>query len=74
MSTVFLYHMLSRAGADTLITPRELIRAYITALGLVMQSEGKKRLPDIYKKEEHKIIFEEPKKKPDDFDPDLIEI
>lgn len=70
----FLYHMLSRAGADTLITPRELIRAYITALGLVMQSEGKKRLPDIYKKEEHKIIFEEPKKKPDDFDPDLIEI
>ena len=40
----------------------------------MMQSEGKKRLPDIYKKEEHKIIFEEPKKKPDDFDPDLIEI
>ncbi len=70
----FLYHMLARAGADTLITPRELIRAYITALGLVMQSEGKKRLPDIYKKEENKLIFDEPKKKPDDFDPDLIEI
>lgn len=70
----FLYHMLSRAGAETLITPRELIRAYITALGLLMQSEGKKRLPDIYKKEEHKIIFEEQKKTPDDFDPDLIEI
>ncbi len=70
----FLYHMLSRAGADTLITPRELIRAYITALGLVMQSEGKKRLPDIYKIEEHKILFEEPKKSTEDFDPDLIEI
>ncbi len=71
----FLYHMLSRAGADTLITPRELIRAYITALGLVMQSEGKKRLSDIYQKEAHALRFEEiPQKQTADFDPDLIEI
>ncbi|MBQ9748630.1 MAG: ATP-binding protein [Clostridia bacterium] len=71
----FLYHMLSREGAQTLITPRELIRGYITALGMIMQSGGRMRLPDIYKKEEHKIIFGENKPKPtDDFDPDLIEI
>ncbi len=69
----FLYHMLSRAGADTLITPRELIRAYITALGIVMQSDGQKRLPDIYKKEESRLIPETAEKKAEDFDPDLIE-
>ncbi len=70
----FLYHMLSRAGADTLITPRELIRGYMTALGLLMQSEGKKRLPDIYKKEENSHLFAAEEKPKADLDPDLIEI
>ena len=43
----FLYFMLSRAGADTMITPREIIRSYLTALGILM-TDGTKRLPDVY--------------------------
>jgi len=43
----FLYFMLSRAGADSMITPREIIRSYLTALG-IMLSDKSKRLPDIY--------------------------
>ncbi len=71
----FLYHMLSREGAQTMITPREMIRAYITALGFVLQSGGKKRLPDIYRSEEHRIMpTSSNPKADDDFDPDLIEI
>jgi hypothetical protein len=68
----FLYFMLERAGADTMITPREIIRAYLTALGLVMQSGGK-RLPDIYKKEKSVLIPEMEEKNPIDFDPETIE-
>lgn len=37
----FLYFMLSRAGADTMITPREIIRSYMTALGLLAQEKAK---------------------------------
>ena len=44
----FLYFMLSRAGADTMMTPRELIRAYLAALGTLM-SDKSRRLPDVYK-------------------------
>ena len=43
----FLYFMLSRAGADTMITPREIIRSYLTALGILL-SDTSKRLPDVY--------------------------
>ena len=68
----FLYFMLDRAGADTMITPREIIRAYLTALGLVMQSGGK-RLPDIYKKEKAVLLPEAEEKNPSDFDPETIE-
>ncbi len=70
----FLYHMLSRAGAETLITPRELIRAYMTALGLLMQSDGKKKLRELYSGDEIRLLPEEEKKDKTDFDPDLIEI
>ncbi len=73
----FLYHMLSRAGADTLLTPRELIRAYLTALGTVSQAGGKIRLPDVYRKGASPIdaiVAETPKTNPDDFDPELIEL
>ena len=45
----FLYFMLSRAGADTMITPREIIRSYLTALGIIM-TDGALRLPDVYTK------------------------
>ncbi len=70
----FLYHMLSRAGAETLITPRELIRGYMTALGMVMESGGTKRLPEIYQKEGARLVPLEETKPKTDFDPDLIEI
>ena len=43
----FLYFMLSRAGADSMITPREIIRSYLTALGILL-SDKSKRLPDVY--------------------------
>ncbi|MBR6049594.1 MAG: ATP-binding protein [Clostridia bacterium] len=43
----FLYFMLSRAGADTMVTPREIIRSYLTALGILL-SDTSKRLPDVY--------------------------
>lgn len=51
----FLYFMLSRAGADTMMTPRELIRAYLSALGTLLSDKGK-RLPDVYKKAEPERI------------------
>ena len=72
----FLYFMLARAGADTMITPREIIRAYFTALGIVLQSNGAKRLYDVYKKESAISlgIPETAEKKRDDFDPEMIEI
>ncbi len=71
----FLYYMLARAGADTMITPREIIRAYLTALGIVLQSNGTKRLPDVYKKEGASIgIPEKEEAKRDDFDPEMIEL
>ncbi len=69
----FLYFMLSRAGADTMITPREMIRAYLTALGVVMQSGGTQRLSDVYKKQSHMLIPEQKEEKSNDFDPELIE-
>ena len=69
----FLYFMLARAGADTMITPREMIRAYLTALGVVMQSGGTLRLSDIYKKQSHILIPEQKEEKNNDFDPELIE-
>ena len=73
----FLYYMLAREGAQTLITPRELIRAYITALGILSQSGGGKRLPDVYRKEGAVLAAasaQTEKKPAADFDPDLIEI
>ena len=75
----FLYFMLARAGADTMITPREIIRAYFTALGIVLQSSGAKRLPDVYKKEGAVSLgipenSEKTETKRDDFDPEMIEI
>ena len=75
----FLYYMLARAGADTMITPREIIRAYFTALGIVLQSNGAKRLPDVYQKENAAALgipakSEKTETKRDDLDPEMIEI
>lgn len=69
----FLYFMLSRAGADTMITPREMIRAYLTALGIISQSGGKTRLPDVYKKQGDILLPKQEEEKNTDFDPELIE-
>ena len=69
----FLYFMLGRAGADTMITPREMIRAYLTALGIVMQSGGTTRLSEVYQKEGNKLVPEQKEDKKEDFDPELIE-
>ena len=68
----FLYYMLDRAGADTMITPREIIRAYLTALGLVMQGRGE-RLPDVYKKASASFLPTEEDAASNDFDPETIE-
>jgi hypothetical protein len=67
----FLYFMLERAGADTMITPREIIRAYLTALGIVMQSG--KRLSEVYKKEHSVLLPQTEATKSADFDPETIE-
>ena len=69
----FLYFMLSRAGADTMITPREMIRAYLSALGIVMQSGGTMRLSEVYQKESHQLLPEQKEEKKEEFDPELIE-
>ncbi|MDD4772729.1 MAG: ATP-binding protein [Eubacteriales bacterium] len=37
--TIFLKHCLSRAGADTLITPREILRDYMTVLNILYQNK-----------------------------------
>lgn len=63
----FLYFMLSRAGANEMITPREIIRSYLTALGILL-SDKSKRLPDVYASVAPK---EEVKK--EDIDPLTIE-
>lgn len=71
----FLYYMLSRTGAQTLITPREIIRSYMTALGILLQDGGGKRLPDLYQNKDFQLPPEpDPGKNPDDFDPETIEI
>jgi hypothetical protein len=36
----FLEICLSRAGADSMITPREMLRDYMTVLNILMQNEG----------------------------------
>ena len=69
----FLYYMLDRAGADTMITPREIIRAYLTALGMILQEGGKKRLPEIYQKESVFATAQATENKTSDFDPETIE-
>ena len=38
--TQFLQICLSRAGADSMITPREMLRDYITVLNILMQNPG----------------------------------
>jgi len=63
----FLYFMLSKEGADTMITPREIIRSYLTALGILL-SDGAKRLPDIYSS----IAPKEDEKSKEDFNPETI--
>jgi hypothetical protein len=65
--------MLARAGADTMITPREMIRAYLTALGIVMQSGGKTRLADVYQKEGSDLLPAQREEKKEEFDPETIE-
>ena len=63
----FLYFMLSRAGANEMITPREIIRSYLTALGILL-SDKSKHLPDIYAS----VVPKEEVKK-EDIDPETIE-
>ncbi|MBR5188441.1 MAG: DUF2791 family P-loop domain-containing protein, partial [Clostridia bacterium] len=69
----FLYYMLDRAGADTMITPREIIRAYLTALGMLLQDGGRKRLPEMYQKENAFSSVQKAETKTSDFDPEDIE-
>ncbi len=38
--TMFLNDCLKRAGADTMITPREIIRDYLSVLNLLLQNDG----------------------------------
>ena len=63
----FLYKMMDRAGAQSMMTPRELIRAYLSVLS-ALQGDKTRKLSDLIgavKKEE---------KNNAGFDPDMIEI
>lgn len=65
----FLYKMMSRAGAQTMITPREIIRSYLTALGL-LSSDPQKKMSDII----GEVPIPVKTQNPDDLDPDTIEL
>lgn len=65
----FLYRMLSRSGAQSLITPREIIRTYLSALG-TLSSDKSKKMSDIISTSETVA----PSRDPDELDPDSIEI
>ncbi len=69
---LFLSHALARAGADSLITPREMIRDYISLLNILMQN------PDTTVAELLKTdtlsLSPDASSDPDDFDPEDIEI
>lgn len=65
----FLYRMLSRSGAQHLITPREIIRTYLSALG-TLSADKSKKMSDIISTSEAVA----PSRDPDELDPDSIEI
>ena len=65
----FLYRMLSRSGAQSLITPREIIRTYLSALG-TLSADKSKKMSDIISTSETVA----PSRDPDELDPDSIEI
>lgn len=65
----FLYKMMARAGAETMITPRELIRAYLGVLGAIASEPGK-RLADVI----GTVEMPHPETEKDDLDPDSIEL
>ena len=65
----FLYRMLSRSGAQSLITPREIIRTYLSALG-TLSADKSKKMSDIISTSE----TVPPSRDPDELDPDSIEI
>lgn len=65
----FLYRMLSRNGAQSLITPREIIRTYLSALG-TLSADKSKKMSDIISMSETVA----PSRDPDELDPDSIEI
>ncbi|MBQ9510078.1 MAG: ATP-binding protein [Clostridia bacterium] len=64
----FLYKMLDRAGAQSMMTPRELIRAYLAVLG-ALSADSAKKLSDVIGK-----VKKEEEKDNTGFDPDMIEI
>ena len=65
----FLYRMLSRSGAQSLITPREIIRTYLSALG-TLSADKSKKMSDIISTSETVATSRDP----DELDPDSIEI
>lgn len=65
----FLYKIMARAGAQTMITPRELIRAYLGVLGALL-SEPEKRLADVI----GTVPMPEAESEKNDLDPDSIEL
>ncbi len=54
----FLVDSLSRAGADTMVTPREIIRDYVTLLDLMLANPDK-RFEEITGKMQHSVAFGE---------------
>lgn len=65
----FLYKMLDRTGAQSMMTPRELIRAYLAVLD-ALRADNTKTLTDVI----GSVKKEENEKNNSGFDPDMIEI
>lgn len=73
----FLRRCLERAGADSLLTPRELLRDYMAVLGILLQNEGANFESVVGKAEQEQAPHSASSAQTDEsrgFDPDMIEL
>ena len=73
----FLRRCLERAGADSLLTPRELLRDYMAVLGILLQNKGASFESVVGKAEQEQALHSASSAQTDEsrgFDPDMIEL
>lgn len=74
----FLRRCLERAGAESMLTPRELLRDYMAVLGILLQNDGVSFESVVGKAEEERAAQEASNAQEHDasgsFDPDMIEL